>query len=134
ETTTHATELVMTTTRTLIVLTSHSTLGATGKPTGAYLSEISHVYWTLVRAGLEVDFVSPAGGEAPLDGVTRDDADNAAFLDSPAAMAAVKATLRPDQVDPARYGAIYYAGGHGTMWDLPDNAALARIAGAIYDA
>lgn len=124
----------MTNTRTLIVLTSHSQLGTTGKTTGAYLSEISHVYWALIRAGLEVDFVSPRGGEAPLDGVTRDDADNAAFLDNPAAMTAVKATLRPDQVDPARYGAIYYAGGHGTMWDLPDDAGLARIAAAIYDA
>ena len=123
-----------TTPRTLIVLTSHSQLGSTGKPTGAYLSEISHVYWALARAGIAVDFVSPRGGEAPLDGVTREDADNARFLDSTDAMAAVRSTLRPDQVDPARYAAIYYAGGHGTMWDLPDNAALAKIAAAIYDA
>src|SRR5690349_7625868 len=98
------------TNRTLIVLTSHSTLGTTGKRTGAYLAEISHVYWTLARAGIEVDFVSPAGGEVPLDGVDRSDADNAAFLDDRDVVARLHASLRPDQVDPRRYAAIYYAG------------------------
>jgi putative intracellular protease/amidase len=120
--------------RALIVLTSHDQLGTTGKQTGAYLSEVTHVYWQLLRAGIAVDFVSPRGGAAPLDGVSRDDADNARFLDDATAMAAVGATLRPDQVDPSRYAAIYYAGGHGTMWDLPDDAGLQRIAAAIYDA
>jgi len=120
--------------RALIVLTSHDQLGTTGKPTGAYLSEITHVYQTLSKADIPVDFVSPKGGQAPLDGVDRKDADNAAFLDNPTAMAQVSKTLRPDQVDPARYGAIYYAGGHGTMWDLPDDQGLQRIAAAIYEA
>jgi putative intracellular protease/amidase len=78
--------------------------------------------------------VSPKGGAAPLDGVDRKDADNAQFLDDPTAMERVQNTLRPDQVDPARYAAIYYAGGHGTMWDLADDAGLARIAATIYEA
>ncbi|HEU4537166.1 MAG TPA: type 1 glutamine amidotransferase domain-containing protein, partial [Polyangiaceae bacterium] len=42
-------------------------------------------------------------------------------------------SLRPDQVDPAAYDAVFYAGGHGTMWDFPDDAALARIAAAVYE-
>ena len=120
--------------RTLIVLTSHDQLGTTAKQTGAYLSEISHVYWTLVDAGIEVDFASPAGGRVPLDGVDRSDADNARLLDDATVMARVHASLRPDQVDPSRYAAIYYAGGHGTMWDLPHDVGLARIAAAIYEA
>jgi len=124
----------MSTPRILIALTSHDQLGTTGKKTGAYLSEISHVYWTLVDAGLEVDFVSPKGGHAPLDGVDRDDADNARFLDDATAMARVARTLRPDQVEATKYAAIYYAGGHGTMWDFPDDAGLARIAARIYEA
>jgi putative intracellular protease/amidase len=124
----------MSTTRTLIVLTSHDQLGNTGKKTGAYLSEISHVYWTLVDAGIEVDFVSPKGGQVPLDGVDRKDADNARFLDDTAVMARIANVLRPDQVEPSRYAAIYYAGGHGTMWDLPDDQRLAQIAASIYDA
>lgn len=120
--------------RVLIVVTSHNQLGTTGKSTGAYLPEITHAYWRLAEAGLEVDFVSPKGGEVPLDGIDRKDADNARFLDDAALMARLHASLRPDQVRADRYAAIYFAGGHGTMWDLPDNAALARIAAAIYEA
>ncbi|MBA3503906.1 MAG: type 1 glutamine amidotransferase domain-containing protein [Myxococcota bacterium] len=120
--------------RALIVVTSHDQLGSTGKPTGAYLSEITHVYQTLAKADIPVDFVSPKGGQVPLDGVDRKDVDNAAFLDNAPALAQLHASLRPDQVDAAKYGAIYYAGGHGTMWDLPDNADLARVAAAIYQA
>lgn len=120
--------------RVLIVLTSHDQIGTTGKPTGAYLPEITHAYWELVTAGLEVDFVSPKGGKIPLDGIDREDADNARFLDDAPLMARLHASLRPDQVDPARYAAIYFAGGHGTMWDLPEHGGLARIAAAIYEA
>ncbi len=117
----------------LVVVTSHAQLGSTGKPTGAYLSEITHVYHRLVRAAVDIDFVSPAGGEVPLDGVDRGDADNAAFLDDATVLARLHASLRPEQVDPTRYRGIFFAGGHGTMWDLPDNAALASITAQIYE-
>jgi putative intracellular protease/amidase len=120
--------------RALIVLTSHDQLGSTGKKTGAYLAEITHVYWTLIRAGIEVDFVSPKGGQVPLDGVDRADAENASFLDDRAALARLHASHAPAQVDASRYAAIYFAGGHGTMWDLPGDAGLARIAAQIYEA
>jgi putative intracellular protease/amidase len=122
-----------TTTRTLIVLTSHDQLGTTGKPTGAYLSEISHVYDVLRKRGIEIDFASPKGGQVPLDGVDRKDPVNAAFLDEATVTKQLATTLRPDQVDPTRYGALFFAGGHGTMWDLPDDPKLPQIAGAIYD-
>ena len=48
-------------------------------------------------------------------------------------MARVEHTLNPAQIDPAEHGAIFYAGGHGTMWDFADNQELAGI-GAIYEA
>merc|ERR1712232_1291718 len=36
--------------------------------------------------------------------------------------------------DVASYDAIFYAGGHGTMWDFPDNEAQNKAATAIYEA
>src|SRR6185369_17644089 len=93
----------------------------------------THVYTRLVEAGYAVDFVSPKGGQVPLDGVDRKDTENAAFLDDAGVMKRLQASLRPDEVDPTRYAAIFYAGGHGTMWDLPDNAALAGITARIYE-
>ena len=49
-------------------------------------------------------------------------------------VARVENTLNPAQIDPAEYGAIFYAGGHGTMWDFADNHELAAIPAAIYEA
>jgi putative intracellular protease/amidase len=45
----------------------------------------------------------------------------------------VENTLTPAQVEPSHYDAIFFAGGHGTMWDFPDNERLARIAATIYE-
>ncbi|HEY9644308.1 MAG TPA: type 1 glutamine amidotransferase domain-containing protein, partial [Coleofasciculaceae cyanobacterium] len=53
--------------------------------------------------------------------------------DDPAKMAQVENTLHPTQVNPSEYDAIFYAGGHGTMWDFPENADLAGLAASIYE-
>jgi putative intracellular protease/amidase len=117
----------------LIVLTSHNTLGNTGQETGFYLPEVSHPVAVFDRAGLTIEYVSPKGGKAPMIGIDLSDPLNAAFLDNPEKMAQVEHTLHPAQVDPSQYAAIFYAGGHGTMWDFPENAELAQIAASIYE-
>jgi putative intracellular protease/amidase len=117
----------------LIALTSHDTLGATGKKTGAYLSELTHAHRVFADAGFLVDFVSVKGGQVPLDGVDRSDATNAAFLDDAGLMAALGDTKTAAAIDPREYAAIYYAGGHGTMWDFPNDEVLAARAAAIYE-
>ncbi|MBD1870996.1 type 1 glutamine amidotransferase domain-containing protein [Oculatella sp. FACHB-28] len=117
----------------LIVLTSHDTLGNTGQETGFYLPEVSHPVDVFDREGLTVEYVSPKGGKAPMTGIDLNDPLNAAFLDSPEKMAQVENTLNPTQVNPSEYAAIFYAGGHGTMWDFPEDAKLAQIATSIYE-
>ncbi len=124
----------MTSQKVLIVLTSHDTLGDTGKETGFYLPEVTHPLDAFTKAGLTVDFVSPKGGKAPMVGVDLEDPLNKAFLDDSEQVSRVENTLNPAQIDPAEYGAIFYAGGHGTMWDFADNQELAAIAAAIYEA
>jgi putative intracellular protease/amidase len=121
------------TARVLFVLTSHNTLGSTGRSTGYYVPELAHPLAIIRAAGFEAEFVSPAGGEPPRDGGNRNDPVVAHFLDDVATQAAINASHRPADVDPSRYDAIYYVGGHGTMWDLPDNRELAQIAASIYD-
>jgi putative intracellular protease/amidase len=124
----------MTSQKVLIVLTSHDTLGNTGKETGFYLPEVTHPLDAFTRAGLTVDFVSPQGGKAPMVGIDLDDPLNKGFLEDSEQVFRVENTLNPAQIDPAEYGAIFYAGGHGTMWDFADNDRLAEIAAAIYEA
>ncbi|RCJ25474.1 thiamine biosynthesis protein ThiJ [Nostoc sp. ATCC 43529] len=117
----------------LIVLTSHDTLGNTGKETGFYLPEVSHPVAVFDDAGLSVEYVSPKGGKAPMTGIDLNDPLNTAFLNNPEKIAQVENTLHPTEIDPSKYDAIFYAGGHGTMWDFPENSELANIAASIYE-
>jgi putative intracellular protease/amidase len=116
----------------LFVLTSHSVKGSTGKPTGWYLSEAAHPWKPLRDAGVAVDFVSPRGGEAPVDGFDLRDPINREFWEDPGVQAKLKRTLRPEEARPADYDAIHFVGGHGTMWDFPGDEGLARLAAGIY--
>jgi putative intracellular protease/amidase len=119
--------------RIAIVLTSHDTLGATGKRTGYYLPEAAHAWKVFRDAGHDVVFVSPEGGAAPIDpgGQDRADAANAAFLDDPVVQHGVRHTFRPDALRGEALAAIFFAGGHGTMWDFRGDAALAELTRAI---
>jgi putative intracellular protease/amidase len=45
----------------LMIITSHATLGDTGKPTGVWAEELTTPYYELINAGCAVEFASPAG-------------------------------------------------------------------------
>ncbi|MGH1335682.1 MAG: type 1 glutamine amidotransferase domain-containing protein [Aureispira sp.] len=123
----------MTPKKVLFVLTSHSIKGSTGEATGFYLSEAAHPWKVLHEAGYTIDFVSPKGGKAPVDGFNLEDPINKEFWENPACQAAINNTLVPKQVQVEDYAAIHYVGGHGTMWDFPDHEGLAGLAAAIYE-
>ena len=117
----------------LIALTSHGRLGDTEQPTGAYLPEIAHP-WNVFRAsGYGVDLVSVAGGQPPLAGADLNDPVQQAFTQDPEMSRKLRGTLAPGQVDSGDYDGIFFAGGHGTMWDFPDSVDLADITRAIYE-
>lgn len=119
--------------RILFVLTNHDELGDTGDPTGFFLSEAAHPYQVLREAGYEIDFVSPQGGAVPIDPSSHDldDEANAAFLE--AEEDALQDTFAPIGVDANDYAAIYFAGGHGTMWDFPEHEGLINLTSSIYE-
>ncbi|MFO0611606.1 MAG: type 1 glutamine amidotransferase domain-containing protein [Polyangiaceae bacterium] len=118
----------------LIVLTSHDKKGSTGQKTGAYFPEFVHPHRVFVDAGLDVAFASTRGGKAPLDGVDRGDPLQAAFLDDPRLVRQIEETRAPRDLRASDYAAIFFSGGHGTMWDFPDQPELARLAADIYEA
>lgn len=117
----------------LFVVTSHDKKGSTNQPTGYFLSEVSHPWEILHEAGYEIDFVSPKGGKAPVDGFDLTDPVNKKFWEDKVYHDKIENTLTPSQVTPADYIAIHFAGGHGAVWDLPDNEEIAAIAAKIYE-
>jgi putative intracellular protease/amidase len=119
--------------RILVALTSHDKKGATGQPTGAYVPEIAHPYEVFERAGFEIDLVSTRGGRVPLDGLDQKDASVAAFLNDPRVEQQLRASPASTSIQAARYDAIFFAGGHGAMWDFPEAEAFTDAAAAIYE-
>ncbi|GAA5213459.1 type 1 glutamine amidotransferase domain-containing protein [Corallincola platygyrae] len=119
----------------LMVVTSHSEMGDTGEKTGFWLAELTHPYYALADAGFKVDIVSIKGGKAPVDPRSLDekDAENARFLADPKLKSAIENTPTLASVNPADYSAVVYAGGHGTMWDFPNNPDVNRVSASIYE-
>jgi putative intracellular protease/amidase len=123
----------------LFVVTGHTELGDTGRQTGFHFEELSTPYYILRDAGYEVIFASPKGGEVKADpGSLKPQGENPAsvdrFLDDEAAMTALKNTARTDAIKAAEVSGIYLPGGHGTMWDLPQDTALAKLVGELDEA
>lgn len=118
----------------LFVVTSHDTKGNTGEKTGYYLGEVSHPWEVLTEAGYEIDFVSPQGGNPPVDGFDMTDPVNKKFWEDKHYQNKISHSLKPSQVKPEEYKAIFYAGGHGAMWDFPSDSQIATIAAKIYEA
>jgi putative intracellular protease/amidase len=121
------------TNRILFVVTSHDRLADTGKPTGFHWEELTTPYYSFQEQGYEVSFASPAGGKPPYDpGSLKDDESERPesvrkFLADDAAKERLANSRSLDTVSMDDFAAVYLPGGHGTMWDLPNNRALGRL-------
>ncbi|WP_250124891.1 type 1 glutamine amidotransferase domain-containing protein [Chroococcidiopsis sp. CCMEE 29] len=110
----------------LIILTSHDQLGDTGKKTGFWLEEFAAPYYVLKDAGAAITLASPKGGQPPLDPKS-DLPENQTeltkrFRTDTAAQAELANTKKLADVSADDFDAVFYPGGHGPMWDMPDNA------------
>ncbi|QTN33245.1 type 1 glutamine amidotransferase domain-containing protein [Akkermansiaceae bacterium] len=123
----------------LLVLTNHAKLGDSGKLTGFFLSEAAHPYEVFTENGNPVTLASPKGGFAPLDPKSFDlkDEANASFWkkfgNGDEKKPGVEKTIALSEVDTKAYGAIFFAGGHGAMWDFPDSESLKKVTVSIYE-
>ena len=109
----------------LIVLTSHDTLGDTGKKTGFWLEELAAPYYSFVDAGAELIVASPAGGQPPLDPKSNEpDAQTETtkrFEADEVAMQQLANTHKLSEVLNQDFDAVFYPGGHGPLWDLAED-------------
>ena len=124
--------------RILIVLTSHDQLGDTGKKTGFWLEEFAAPYYVLKDAGATIMLASPKGGQPPLDPKS-DLPENLTestkrFRTDEAAQAELANTKKLADVSENDFDAIFYPGGHGPMWDMPDNATSITLIEAFVKA
>lgn len=109
----------------LMVITSHDTLGSSGKKSGYWFEEVAAPYYKFKDAGVELVLASPKGGEPPLDPRSTEEsyqtAETRRFDQDAAAKAQIAATLRLDAVKQQDFDAVFYPGGHGPLWDLTED-------------
>lgn len=109
----------------LIVLTSHDTLGSTGRKTGFWLEELAAPYYAFKDAGAEIVLASPKGGKPPLDPKSNEPDAQTEFthrFEADAdAMAQLANTVRLDSISQADFDTVFYPGGHGPLWDLAED-------------
>jgi putative intracellular protease/amidase len=116
--------------RALIVTTSHGILGATGKATGVYASEMTVPYYEFLDAGMTVDLASIEGGPIPIEPLSlrwpfATGADRR-YLSDRSCLAKRANSIPIADVDIARYDIVYMAGGWGAAWDLGTSEVLGR--------
>ena len=109
----------------LMIITSHDTLGNTGRKTGFWLEELAAPYYVFKDAGVEIVLASPKGGQPPLDPKSNEpnfqtDLTHRFEADA-AAKAQLASTVRLDSVRQEDYDTVFYPGGHGPMWDLAED-------------
>jgi len=114
-----------------MVLTAHDALGASGKKTGFWLDEFAAPYYAFKDAGADVVLASPRGGRPPID--PRSDAadlqtdDTRRFRADPTAQTRLASTVKLADIAAEDYDAVFYAGGHGAMFDWAEEpASIAR--------
>lgn len=121
----------------LFILTSHDTLGDTGKPTGFYWEELAAPYWILSDAGWQIELASIKGGKPPADPSSAEgDAmtdEVRRLLADEAVMNKLENTTKVEEVEVSGCDIVFLPGGHGTMWDLPNSKALGDLLGRAFD-
>jgi putative intracellular protease/amidase len=113
----------------LIVLSSVERL-PNGRPAGFWLPEAAYPWLALTAAGWDVRFASTAGGRPPMGGVDRSDPPQRMFLEDGTVRARLADTATVDGLEPDAFGAVFVAGGHGSILDLPEHEGLIRFLSA----
>jgi putative intracellular protease/amidase len=120
--------------RALLCITSHDRLGDTGQPSGYTVMEAADPWAVFTRAGLEVEFATVSGGRPPEDGFDRAPMPNVpAFRADTDVQAKLDSAPAAQDVDPDLFDIVLFVGGHGAMWDFPNNRCLERLGAAVFE-
>jgi putative intracellular protease/amidase len=121
----------------LFVVTSHDELGNTGKKTGLWIEEFAAPYYKFHDLGKDIVIASPKGGQAPIDPKSdlpenKTEATKRYYSDKET-QDKLSNTVALSTVSESDFDAIFYPGGHGPMWDLPDDQDSIKLIESFYN-
>ena len=116
----------------LIVTSNQHTYGDTNINAANHFEEIVIAYDIFVKAGLEVDFVSPEGGAIPIGYIKTSDSIQKHYLYDTILMNKLKNTFTPTEASNFNYSAVYFSGGGAAMFGVAENDKIQKIITTIY--
>lgn len=112
----------------VIVATSHTQLGDTGRKTGLWLEELAIPYYIFKEAGAAVTIATPLGGPVPLDpkseSIMASTPTIRRFQKDQEAISDLAHSTPLDTLIAENFDMVFVAGGHGAMWDFPEDKSL----------
>lgn len=121
----------------LMVVTSHDQLGNTGRKTGIWLEEFAAPYFVFRDAGVNLTIASPKGGQPPIDPKSDLEENQTSamtrFKQDDAAKKAFSQTVKLVDMQAEDFDTVFYPGGHGPMWDLPENPHSIALLESFYN-
>ena len=121
----------------LLIATGTGKYASGNLPTGLWLSELAHIYHRAKKQWYESTVASPKGGDVPVDPESLKplllDKISRNYWDDPAFRRMLQHTESLNEISGKMFDCIYLAGGHGTMYDFPDNAVLQSIIKSHYE-
>lgn len=115
----------------LIIATNVNTYANGNKETGLWLSELTHLYHQAKEKGYEVTIASPNGGNVPIDPeslrrFTLDKVSKKYWQDN-SFRGLLNNSKSLAEVKNEKFDLVYLAGGHGTMYDFPNDTIMQSI-------
>lgn len=115
----------------LLIATGTGEYASGNLPTGLWLSELTHIYHSVAERQFDITVASPKGGNVPVDPESLKplllDKMSKNYWNDPAFRHMLQHTESLEEVSGKMFDCIYLAGGHGTMYDFPNNAVLQSI-------
>lgn len=101
---------------------------------GYWLPEVIEPYQLLKKAGYIIDIASPKGGEGRPRGQIQLSKTQWDWFKQSTLKDTLNNSMKLSSVKSQEYSAVYFAGGAGPMFDMPNNEWVQRIVRDIYEA
>jgi putative intracellular protease/amidase len=115
----------------LVISTSHAQMGDSNRRTGLWLEELAVPYYIFKEAKALLTLATPNGGEVPVDprseSIIVATSTRKRFQSDPEAISWFAGSIPISTMKAENFDLVFLPGGHGPMWDFPDNESLTLL-------
>ncbi|OJV52472.1 MAG: type 1 glutamine amidotransferase domain-containing protein [Bacteroidetes bacterium 43-16] len=115
----------------ILIIVTNINAYSSGKETGLWLSELTHLYHAAIKKGYEITIASPNGGIVPIDPESLKwfvlDKISKQYWNDTSFRELLKTSKSLSELSHEDFDMVYLAGGHGTMYDFPNDTTMQSV-------